>query len=405
MDGSSRRIVIAAALVGLALRLAFSLGYWVDRPLTRDEQEYLSLARSLAGGHGFVYDATLAATDTFGRAPGYPAFLALAGGGGARTSSVPAPVKIAQSIVGALAIPLVAVIAARLAGPAAGAAAAAIAAIYPPLAWISDYALSEVLFLPLGLLTALLVDEALARRKGDAGVAFAAGLAGGVAVLVRPGMVFFFLLAAVVLLVRRRAGVVVALAIGSLLVVLPWMLRNQTREGRFTIATEGGITFWTGNHPLAVGDGDMAANPAIKVDRIALRARHPGLTEAQMEPIYYREALTWMREHPLDWLALEARKAFYLVVPAGPSYRVHSTLYVTASIVSYGLVLALAIGGLRRLGGRWSQATGLWLLAGSAVLGSLVFFPQERFRIPVIDPTLIVLAGVAVAGWRARLSA
>jgi hypothetical protein len=34
----------------------------------------------------------------------------------------------------------------------------------------------------------------------------------------------------------------------------------------------------------------------------------------------------------------------------------------------------------------------LALLAGSALLVCLVFFPQERFRIPVIDPTLIVCA-------------
>jgi hypothetical protein len=34
----------------------------------------------------------------------------------------------------------------------------------------------------------------------------------------------------------------------------------------------------------------------------------------------------------------------------------------------------------------------LLLLAASAVLVCLVFFPQERFRIPVIDPALIVCA-------------
>jgi 4-amino-4-deoxy-L-arabinose transferase-like glycosyltransferase len=404
MDANSRRLVIAATLAGLALRLAFALGYWIDQPLTRDEQEYLSLARSVANGQGFVYDEALASSDAFGRAPGYPAFLAIVGGGGAAAPSVPASVKIAQSIVGALAIPIIALLAARIAGPSAAAAAAIIAAVYPPLVWISAYALSEVLFLPLGLLTAWLVDEAI-RRGGDTRVAFAAGLVGGAAVLVRPAMVFFFLLAAAVFLWRRRASVVVALALGSLLLVLPWTIRNAVREGRFMIAADGGVTFWTGNHPLAIGEGDMAANPAIKLDRTALRARHPGLAETAMEPIYYREALAWMREHPIDWLVLEARKAFYLVVPAGPSYRVHSMRYMTASIVSYGLVLIFAIAGMSRMRDRWPAATGLWLMAASSVLVSLVFFPQERFRIPVIDPTLIVLASVAVAGWLSRPSA
>jgi hypothetical protein len=32
-------------------------------------------------------------------------------------------------------------------------------------------------------------------------------------------------------------------------------------------------------------------------------------------------------------------------------------------------------------------------LAASAVIVCIVFFPQERFRIPVLDPALIVCAG------------
>ena len=70
-------------MVGVLRRLAFSLGYWNDKPLTRDEHEYLSLARSLAAGHGFVYDDVMRTgpIEPFGRAPGYPAFLAVVGGG------------------------------------------------------------------------------------------------------------------------------------------------------------------------------------------------------------------------------------------------------------------------------------------------------------------------------------
>jgi hypothetical protein len=37
------------------------------------------------------------------------------------------------------------------------------------------------------------------------------------------------------------------------------------------------------------------------------------------------------------------------------------------------------------------------LLAASSILVGLVFFPQERFRMPVIDPVLIVSAA-ALAG-------
>jgi len=46
----ARRLVAAAAAAGLVLRLVFALGYWVEKPLTHDEREYLALARSLTLG-------------------------------------------------------------------------------------------------------------------------------------------------------------------------------------------------------------------------------------------------------------------------------------------------------------------------------------------------------------------
>ena len=44
-----------AVLAGLLRRLAFGFGYWVDKPLTHDEREYLSLATNLLEGRGFAY--------------------------------------------------------------------------------------------------------------------------------------------------------------------------------------------------------------------------------------------------------------------------------------------------------------------------------------------------------------
>ncbi len=408
--GSGDRVLFAVFALALALRLAFAFGYWVDKNLTRDEREYLSLARSLTAGHGFVYDEAVRSgpVDPFGRAPGYPVFLALVGGGLTITDSVPASVKIAQSVLGAIGVVFVALLGTRLAGRRAGLAAAAIAAGYPPLVWIGAYAFSEALFWPLGLLIAWLFDGlvtgpgprangqrgTLGPRPWALGPALLCGVLTGIAVLVRPAMLFFIPLAGLWLLRTRRLAAIVAFGLGSILVIAPWTARNYAHHGRFVlVASEGGVTFWTGNHPLAKGEGDLAANPDLKREAIALRARYPRLSEEEMEPIYYREALAWIRSHPLDWLALEARKVFYLVVPIGPSYTVHSPRYYLASMISYAVVFVLAVAGFRRLGRDRGRLPGLWLLAGSAVLVCLVFFPQERFRTPVIDPTLAVLAG------------
>jgi uncharacterized membrane protein len=94
-----------------------------------------------------------------------------------------------------------------------------------------------------------------------------------------------------------------------------------------------------------------------------------------------------------------ARKAFYAIVPIGPSYRLHSALYFGASVVSYLAVLPFALMGVARLARAGRLPVPLLLLAASSFLVCLVFFPQERFRIPVVDPTLLV---TAAAWWALR---
>jgi len=407
-----RRLIVAAAVAGLIVRLAFGLLYWVHKPLTHDEREYLALAQSVAAGRGFVYDAShdTGTAQQFGRAPAYPMFLSVVGAGSHEYDSAPARVKVAQSIVGALGVLLIGLLAARAAGPAAGVAAASIAAVYPPLVWICAYVLSEALYSTLALATALLLDTAIDRARGPrvsdeagphlAGSAFAlaAGVTAGSAILARPAMLFFLPVASLWLLYRRRARLAVILVVTSLAVVAPWTARNVRMYGRLVlVASEGGVTFWTGNHPLARGEGDLAANPDIKLAEIAFREAHPGLTAEQLEPLYYREALQYIVRHPVWWLGLLGKKAFYTIVPIGPSYTLHSTKYLVSSVASYLILLPFAAAGARTWVRSRQRLESLFLLAASAVIVGLVFFPQERFRIPVIDPTLIVCAGIACA--------
>ena len=173
----------------------------------------------------------------------------------------------------------------------------------------------------------------------------------------------------------------------------PWTLRNYAHHGRFVlVASEGGVTFWTGNHPRARGEGDLAANLDLKQEQSAARPLPDAVRRADGADLLSRGA----RLDPIasDRLAaLELRKVFYLVVPIGPSYTLHSTRYYLASVISYAD--HPAAGDLRRrpAATRPRPHAGLWLLVASAVAVCLVFFPQERFRIPVIDPALAVLAG------------
>ena len=53
-QATARRLMVAAAIAGCALRLAFGLIYWNDKPLTHHEHEYLALEANGAAGRGLV---------------------------------------------------------------------------------------------------------------------------------------------------------------------------------------------------------------------------------------------------------------------------------------------------------------------------------------------------------------
>ena len=443
--------ILAAAIAGLVLRAAFGLIYWVGKPLTHDEREYLALARSLASGRGMGYDAPAegGSGQQFSRAPGYPMFLAAIGAGGREYDHAPARVKVAQSIVGAGTVWLIGMMALGAAGPRAGVMASAMAAAYPPLVWIPAYVFSETLYSAAALLSAFVLQRAMTDgRLADLGraspgsrsaalaspsassaetgsiegtnnaarrdappwpheasrwnptlAALAAGAGTGAAILVRPTMLLFVPMVVIWLTGRRRLGLAAAFLAGTAVLVAPWTARNVRVHDRFVLVSAGGgVNFWIGNHPDAVGEGDLAANPHLKEAELEFRRAHPGLSPEELEPLYYRDALASIASAPGRWLLLLGRKLFYTAVPIGPSYTLHSTRYQAASVVSYLLVAPLALMGLPRLlrAGR-RRPTAVLLLGASAVLTGLVFFPQERYRIPVMDPVLILAAASRAA--------
>lgn len=403
-----RRLILLAAAVGCAARLAFGFGYWVGKPLTHDELEYLALAENLARGRGLTYGSVPAALEEerFSRPPLYPAFVALVAGGplraGDRDGAV-RRVKAAQAVVGALAVLLVGELA-RAAGPQASALAAFAAAIYPPLVWISAFVWSETLYSTLALGGALAVARA-AELLADGVTRAAVGrflLAGallGAASLARSvGLVLLALNVGWLGMCRSRRAALVVLA-AAIVTMGPWSVRTSLRHGRpILVAADGGVNFWIGNHPLARGEGDLAANPHLKQVNRAFREQHAGLSPEALEPLYWREAWTAIAQRPLWWATLLIRKAFYAIVPVGPSYTLHSRRYYATTLVAYGVLLPLAVMGIPHLWRRGPRAVVVFLLAGSTLVTEIVFFPHERYRIPVLDPVLIVCA----AAWATR---
>jgi 4-amino-4-deoxy-L-arabinose transferase-like glycosyltransferase len=418
---STARFVAGAAALGLLLRLGFGLWYWVDKPLMKDEREYLLLATRVATGHGFTYPASATSDGFFERPPGFAVLLATTlvatrdplvttavpdnlAALPATSTDIPAAITVVQCLVGTVVIVLVAALAGRAGGPVAAKLGALAAAVYPPIAWVSGYVLSEPMYSALALgATWLLLKAGDAAGAHRIRLGVMAGLMAGAALLTKEAMIFFLPLAALWLIWHQQRPLLIAFAAGAALIVLPWIVRNFVVHDQFILtAAHGGVTLWTGNNPLARGEGDLAANPDMGRARRALEAQHPGLSNQAMDDVYYAEVRNFVVQHPGQWLVLEARKLFYTFVPIGPSYTLHSNRYFLASLVSYGLLAPFALAGLWQLWRRPGPSP-LWalgLLALSSVVVCLVFFPQERFRIPVLDPAAIVAAAVAVSSRR-----
>ena len=145
--------------------------------------------------------------------------------------------------------------------------------------------------------------------------------------------------------------------------------RRSSRRGRSAtiarlhrfvlVASEGGVTFWTGNHPLARGEGDLAANPDIKRAEIAFREAHPGLTAEQLEPLYYRDAIHYICGTRSGGPACSCRKVVLHGRAGGPV--VYATLDVVpcvASVASYLLLLPFAVLGAGSLAASTTPAGG-----------------------------------------------
>jgi 4-amino-4-deoxy-L-arabinose transferase-like glycosyltransferase len=388
------RLFGIAVVVALAGRLVFALWYWVDKPLTIDQIEYLMLADNLRSGQGLVFDE---GEHRLMRSPGYPVFLAAVL---SLRDSLTA-VRVAQSVLGALTVLLIAALAHRLAGLRAAVGAAFVAALYPPLVWMPAEILSETLFMVVSLSAALLLwhrFDALARSAGATryGVDWPSlGIGGlmGLAVLVRPETLFFLGPMATYLVLRRQWAPAAALIVGTILVVAPWTATNYLRHGELIfVSSRGGPNFWMGNSALSTGDGDVGSNPELRAKYRAMERASEGLSPSEAERVYYREAFAWIREHPVEWLWLEVKKLAYFWAPVGPSYSSHSRRYWIGHAASYLALLPFALAGFVRVVRRSEQPIVLWGLAGSALLTALIFFPLPRYRVPGFDPAMIVCA-------------
>jgi 4-amino-4-deoxy-L-arabinose transferase-like glycosyltransferase len=427
--------------IALALRVAAADAVeWYARrggqarlDLFPDTDIYWELARAIRAGGPYEYVEWGDIPHFAIRTPGYPLLLAACQAiFGERTL----PVRLVQAALGTLCVYLVYHIARQLiltdrdraadaaasgARPGGGSGggevspqrrwtvpliAAAIAAVNPHYLVMSSLVLSEAVFEPL-MLAALLGVAVLWPRSRDAGgpdpiagwrflaIALGSGAAAGAAVLVRPSWALFvpamlaawFIASLLAGQGRAAARGAILCAVGLVLIMAPWWVRNARIYGRFVpTALWLGASLYDGISPRATGASDMI--PFLRDPEIW------PLDEQDQDAELTRRAIAFARDNPgrVLELALVKLGRYWSPWPNAVGFR-------SWGVAVAGAVVEVPILGLMALG-LWDRRRDprAWVLLAGPILYfcalHAVFASSMRYRIPGEMPAL----GLAAIG-------
>jgi 4-amino-4-deoxy-L-arabinose transferase-like glycosyltransferase len=411
--------IVAVALIARIAVIAADTGYVPQQ----DAWDYDRHARSIAEGDGYPpsYYAADGGPSAL-RAPGYPYFLGFIY---SFTGDSITAARIANVLLGALAVWLTYLVVRRLWGARPALVAAAIAAVFPPLVLLSRDLLSESLFVALELGTVLCVLEY--RRFRDLRWAAAAGLLGGLAALTRnpgPALAIPVLIGLWVFRPRlsRTALKAPALALAvMLLAVLPWTIRNAVEFDAFVPITSGtGFAAAGTYNELSYGESTHPAawrTPRFVPEDASLFRRR-GIDEATLDAELRHNATSFAADHPgyvlkvtgWDLVRMFEIASGSVVGEFGEEVNIRGigSADLTSERIGLAIVGALALIGVgAMIATRGADAAArvrpgpifFWLVPLFLLLVSAPINGLPRQRIP-IDPFLITLAALgAVWAW------
>jgi len=392
-------VIFAVFLFGLVLRLlaiAFLGGYFA--PPTFDGISYDVLAHNLVSGNGFALDSATAF-----RPPGYPFFLALIYFIFGHHYEW---IRIWQAVLGASSPLLLYALVKRLWSWQVAVLAALGMTAHPLLIYFTQVIYPEalVVFLICWLLVlAISPTEPIPMWR-----VLLIGLILGAMSLIRPDTLLLSALFASWIMFRYRdrlKGMAAAglLIVGVLSLVLPWTWRNYREFDSFIlVSTNGGINLWAGNNPLAQG-GRVDPSPAtwLGEDPPQDLEGWPALTEIQSDQRFRQTALTWIKKHPAEFVALWPRKLFRaLTINFGAQdKRVALPWPIT---LAYVIFLGTSLAGVFLSTQRWKRLVPLYLPVVHTMLISLIFFGSTR-QSALLVPIQVLFAALAIVGLLQRL--
>jgi 4-amino-4-deoxy-L-arabinose transferase-like glycosyltransferase len=309
-----------------------------------------------------------------------------------------AAAHIADSLLATLTILLVFQITFRVFGRSAAWVAAVLYAFYPVAIYYNLTLLSETQ----GAFLICLFVWSILPIKSPSGLLWAAGagLSLGLLLLCKPGFVFMIpLLPIWGWIVFRgdrslwlRASLI---ALGVVLVILPWVVRNYRELGQFIpFSTGGGSLLLQANNRIVVADADYHGYAIwdTALPEYAAALRQPN-DEFRRDAVAKQLAMQWLRENPDKWFYLARGKFWRLWTPEYTGRRNrHLTWLITGY---YGPILLVFVLSVLPLSAKFIQTRDPALVLLVPILATIgmavLFHGQHRYRFP-IDSLLIVFA-------------
>jgi 4-amino-4-deoxy-L-arabinose transferase-like glycosyltransferase len=403
--------VVGVILLAFIVRLAFVLAV---HPMPVSDASWY-YGRALGIVHGLGY--TVNGYPTAYWPPGWPYFLAmivwLFG-----PSVLPA--VIVQSAFGALTTGIVFLIGRDLSDRVTGVVAGVAYALLPSAIEWSAVLMSEPLYT---FLWASITYIWLTHSTRSLGWYAVSGLLAGAAALVRPSALLFWGVLLVYLLtlpqerrhLPRMASAVAVTVFCTMLVVVPWIIRDYHVYGTLVvISNNGGVSLFEGNNSIAAGDTQLHD---ARIQKLIDDPR----TEVQADRLSSQLATEYIARHPLGTLVSWMRnvknlyyrdggsiqyslRAAHYREPQSPSDRL-ATFVLNVNTVAYAALMVFALIGIALCcGKRWNATKNVrWrLIAGMILYNTLLFVPiggADRYRYPTM-PYFAVFAGIGiVAAW------
>jgi 4-amino-4-deoxy-L-arabinose transferase-like glycosyltransferase len=428
-------VVGAALVVAVGVRLAYTAGSTVPSEpgflVSYDPIYYHQQALAVADGHGFVAPYR---TDGAPSADHPPLLvLVLAAASKLGLSSFGAH-RAVTALIGAAVVPLLALLARRLAGPRAGMITAALAAVAPVL-WANDGQLMPEPLYAVLVAAALLVahqlwdgDPLLRRatglgsgrwsgqipaRYGALPAAAVLGALIGLAGLARGEglMLLGFTVGPVALWApalsgwRTRLAVVAVAGVATVAVLAPWLAYNDRRfEERVLVSSSADSAFAGANCDQTY------AGPGLGGWTSDCFARHSNQTleESVFSSRLRADARAYVGDHQTELPKVATARVGRLwgVFRTGQGVDLDELQnrprpVAWAGLGTLVLLVPCAVAGALRLRRAGRPVVLLAALPVMVTVVAAVFYGNPRFRVPA-DLALVVLAAVAVDGWLRR---